>query len=81
MALCDDDQQFITVLDLKNMTFRNKFRGFEPIPTDDGEFDEHEVEALVIHPDETHLVYTTMFTSEIVFADFDGNRLRSIPGN
>ncbi|XP_053376600.1 NACHT domain- and WD repeat-containing protein 1-like [Mercenaria mercenaria] len=81
VAVLDDDQHFITVLDLETMTFMKKFRGFEKVPTEDGDYDEHEVEALAIHPDETHLAYTTMFTSEIVFADFNGNKLKSIPAD
>ncbi|WAR22531.1 NWD1-like protein [Mya arenaria] len=81
VAVCDANQYFITVLDHKTFQFIPPFRGFEKIPTDDGDFDEHEVEAISIHPDETHLMYTTLFTSEIVFADFHGNRLRSIPPN
>jgi hypothetical protein len=76
----DSDQQFITVLDLKSMTFMKKFRGFEIIYDEDGEEEEHEVEAISIHPDETHLAYTTMFTSEIIFADFHGNKIKNVPG-
>lgn len=61
------------------MTFMPKFRGFEKILLEDGDYDEYEVEAIAIHPGEKELVYTNMFNSEIVVADFLGNRLRSAP--
>ncbi|KAL4232336.1 hypothetical protein ACF0H5_009907 [Mactra antiquata] len=84
VAVCTDDQYHITVLDLQTMTYMKMFRGFEKVKVEDGdddEYDEHEVEDMAIDPTETFLVYTTLFTSEVVFADFEGNKLRSIPAN
>ena len=57
-----------------------KFRGFDVIYDNDGDEEEHEVEAMAIHPDETQLAYTTLFTSEIIFADFHGNKIRNVAG-
>lgn len=80
VAVCDDNQYYITVLDLHKMTFNKKFRGFEKVLLEDGDYDGHEVEAIAIHPDETYVAYTTLFTSEVIFADFIGTRLRTIQG-
>jgi len=78
-ALTSNDQYFISVLDLTSLVFLPAFRAFPKVPTEDGDFDEHEVEGIDLHPDETCIAYTNMFTSEVVFADFKGNRLRTIP--
>lgn len=79
VAVTEEDGYYITILDLKTMTFMKKFRGFEKIPLDDGDFDEYDVEAITIHPDETQLAYTNMFNSEVVVATLEGKRIRSIP--
>ncbi|KAH3692060.1 hypothetical protein DPMN_194937 [Dreissena polymorpha] len=79
VGMTSDDQYFLSVLDLDSMTLMPAWRGFEKIPDGEGKFEEHEIEAFDISPDETYVVYTTLFTGEIVFADFNGNRLRSIP--
>jgi hypothetical protein len=77
----NSEQIFITVLDLKSMTFMKKFRGYDIIYDEDGkEKEEQEVATLSIHPDETHLAYTTWLASEIIFADFHGNKIRNMQG-
>ncbi|XP_052228567.1 uncharacterized protein LOC127842844 [Dreissena polymorpha] len=80
VGMTSDDQYFLSVLDLDSMTLMPAWRGFE-IPDGEGEFEKHEIEAFDISPDETYVVYTTLFTGEIVFAGFNGNRLRSITPN
>ena len=82
MAVTDDDQLYAIVLDVRNKLFFPKFRGFEKIYDEEMEdYDEHEIEAMDFTPDESTLVYTNMFTSEVVFLDFKtGERKKSIPG-
>jgi hypothetical protein len=63
------------------MTFMKKFRGIEIIYDEDDEEEENKrriVRTISIHPDETHLAY--VLTSEIIFADFHGNKIRNMPG-
>lgn len=82
IAVTDDEQIFIVVLDVGNRSFYPKFRGFEKVyDAENDYYDEHEVEALDFTPDESMLVYTNMFTSEVVFADVKtGERKRYIEG-
>jgi hypothetical protein len=62
------------------MTFMEKFRGFEIIFDENDEEEEHIVDAISIHPDETHLAYTSFYKLETIFADFHGNKIRNMPG-
>lgn len=80
--MTDDNQYFIVVLDVKSRTFYPKFRGFEKIYDPEIEdYEEHEVEEMCFTPDQSMLVYTNMFTSEVVFADVKtGERKRYIEG-
>ena len=82
VAVTDVDQLYAIVLDVKNKSFFPKFRGFEKIYDEEMEdYDEHEIEAMDFTPDESTLVYTNMFTSEVVFLDYKtGEKKRSIPG-
>jgi hypothetical protein len=65
------------------MTFMEKFPGFDIIDNMDGEEKRQAVTTLSIHPDETHLAYTSLgsyqSTQKIIFADFHGNKIRNIP--
>ena len=80
VAITDEDQYFISILDIANKQFRRQFRGFPKVKDEDGDWTEHEVEAINITNDEQCLVYTNLFTSEVIFTDFSGTKLRSIPG-
>ena len=77
--VCDEDQYNLTILDLRTRQFGSKIRAFPITYDEDGDEEEHEAEALAIHPDETFFAYTTMFTSEIVLLDMQGNKLRTVP--
>ena len=45
------------------------------------DYEEYEVEAMAFTPDESMLVYTNMFSSEVVFVDVKtGERRRYIEG-
>ncbi|XP_060597775.1 NACHT domain- and WD repeat-containing protein 1-like [Ruditapes philippinarum] len=81
VAVTDFCQRFISVLDLKSMTFIKKFKGSVITYDKDGKGKWQEVLTLAIHPDETHLAFITLFTSEIIFADFHGNKIRNVPDN
>ena len=87
--MCDKHLEHITVYNLNTNTFRPKFLGHLKSPYEDVPGDiiwEHHVANLAILPDETGLAYTLRHRKhvdavcEVVFADFDGNRLRNIPG-
>ena len=82
VAVTDNDQYFVTVFDVKNQQFFPKFRGFEKVyDAENDDYDEHEIEDMAFTPDESMLVYTNMFTSEVVFADIKtGERKRHIEG-
>jgi hypothetical protein len=62
------------------MTFIKRFKGSVITYDKDGKGKWQEVLTLAIHPDETHLAFITLFTSEIIFADFHGNKIRNVPG-
>ncbi|KAH3895797.1 hypothetical protein DPMN_019963 [Dreissena polymorpha] len=80
VGMTSDDQYFLSVLDLDSMTLMPAWRGCEKYTEEDwdGEFFEVPIRAFGIPPDETHIVYLSWFTNEIVFADFNGNRLRCV---
>ena len=82
VAVTDHEQHYAIVLDVKNRSFYEKFRGFEKFYDEELEdYEEHEIEAMAFIPDESMLVYTNMFTSEVVFVDAKtGERKRSIGG-
>ena len=82
VAVTDDEQYYGVVLDVRSRSFYPKFRGFEKIYDEEIEdYEEQEIEAMDFTPDESMLVYTNMFTSEVVFVDVKtGERKRYIEG-
>ena len=84
VAVTDNEQLYAIVLDVKDGygSVYEKFRGFEKIYDEESEdYEEHEIEAMDFTPDESMLVFTNMFTSEVVFVDpKTGERKRSIAG-
>ncbi|XP_052281860.1 NACHT domain- and WD repeat-containing protein 1-like [Dreissena polymorpha] len=81
VGVTDGDQYFLCVLDLDSMTLMPWWRGFEKIHLTESQNDVLKITVFDISPEETHVVYTNRFKCEIVFADFKGNRLRSVPSD
>ncbi|KAH3887306.1 hypothetical protein DPMN_011322 [Dreissena polymorpha] len=70
-AVTTKDQVYFAVVDIKKKTCSELFRGFEPFKDEDvGEEIQYEVDEMTFTADEKHLVYSNVFSNDIVFFDF-----------
>ncbi|KAL4236659.1 hypothetical protein ACF0H5_005044 [Mactra antiquata] len=78
-AVTTSDQIYLTILDLKKRQFSPLFRGFEPFNDEElGEEVQYEIDELVITRDEKFVVYSNIYTNDIVFMDFHSKKKTNI---
>ncbi|XP_060587443.1 NACHT domain- and WD repeat-containing protein 1-like isoform X3 [Ruditapes philippinarum] len=82
-AVTTSDQIYLTLFDLKKNEFLPLFRGFEPFQDQDiGEEVQYEIDEMTITADEKYVVYSNIYSNDIVFLDFRAKKkAKIIKGN
>ncbi|XP_053395163.1 uncharacterized protein LOC123524131 isoform X2 [Mercenaria mercenaria] len=82
-AVTTSDQIYLTVLDLKKKDFSSLFRGFEPFKDQElGEECQYEIDEMTVSTDEKHVIYSNIYSNDIVFLDFRAKKkTKIIKGN